>query len=104
MGVNPVDAYIRSGMSVVGDRRGEFAPAPPPVDLDLSDDDLVPAGLSVLATRSASGFDVQLLIDAEQQTYVTCVLNGAIQTFEVERAKALDAFHHPFLFGCTLPL
>ena len=97
------DAYTASGMSVLGDRRGASAPvAAPPVG--LTDDDLVPEGLSVLATRSASGFDVQLLIDGEGCTYVTCILNGAIETFEVARASAYDAFHHPFLFGCTLPL
>lgn len=98
------DEFAASGRSLVGDPRGVRRPAPQPVPVALSDDDLVPAGLEVLATRSASGFDVQLLIDAEGQTYVTVILAGAIQTFEVPRAKALDAFHHPFLFGCTLPL
>ena len=92
-----------AGVTLVTDPVGR-RPERPALDVALSDDDLIPAGLSVLATRSASGFDVQLLIDGEDQTYVTTILNGEIQTFPVARAKAMDAFHHPFLYGCTLPL
>lgn len=99
------DEFAASGRSLVSDGRRPQVPAPPaPPALAVDDDAFVPAGLSVLATRSASGFDVQLLIDGEGQTYVTALLNGACETFEVPRAKALDAFHHPFLYGCTLPL
>lgn len=92
-----------AGVQLVTDPVGRRPVAPAP-DVALDGDDFIPAGLSVLATRSASGLDVQLLIDAESNTYVTAILNGEIQTVEVPRAKAMDAFHHPFVFGITLPL
>ena len=92
-----------AGVQLVTDPPRRPAPAPT-LDVALSDDDLIPAGLSVLATRSASGFDVQLLIDGEDNTYVTCILNGETQTIPVPRRQAMDAFHHPFVHGCTLPL
>ncbi len=97
------DAYTASGMSILGDRRG--APAPPaPPDVDLSDDDFVPPGLTAWAGRTDNGFHVQGLVAGDGTTFISCALNGAYQTFEVARADAAEAFIHPFAYGCTLPL
>ena len=60
-----------------------------------------------LLSELRSGFGVQLLaepMDEGGRSWITCTLNGTSQTFEVPSAKALDAFEHPFAYGCTLPL
>ncbi len=59
---------------------------------------------NVLCERSNSGFDVQLGIDNQGRTFVNCTLNGEGDSFEVPNDKALDAFYHPFVYGCNLPL
>lgn len=94
--------FIDEGRSLVSDPVA--APPAPPKSLNLSDDDFVPQGLRAWAGRSSDGFHVQGLIDAEGTTYVTCVLNGVSETLEIPRAKAYDAFLHPFAYGFTLPL
>lgn len=99
--VDRSDRFVAEGRSLVSDPVRTAPPAPP---LDLSDDDLVPAGLRAWAGRTSDGFHVQGLIDDEGQTYVTCVLNGVSETLEIAREKALDAFLHPFAYGFTLPL
>lgn len=61
--------------------------------------------LLALAGRSESGFHVQLLWNAdERQAYVTAVLDGKSQTFAVPNENAMEAFNHPFCFGCNLNL
>lgn len=95
------------GVRLITDHPGaSFAPPPPPVDLDLSDDDFVPAGLKVWAGRYLNGFAVQGLVDGEGQTYITAAIPGLglYQTFEVAPDIAADAFEHPFAYGCSLPL
>lgn len=60
----------------------------------------------VLLSELRSGFGVQLLAEPRLngRSWITCTLNGETQTFEVPAARALDAFEHPFAYGCTLPL
>jgi hypothetical protein len=103
--VDRSEAYARSGMSIIGDRPGEGR-TPPPVALDISDDDFVPEGLQAWAGRVTNGFYVQGLVDAEGTTFISAGIAGRNlhQTWEVPREKALDAFLHPFANGCTLPL
>lgn len=106
--VDRSDAFARSGRSLVSDPRGTAAPAPPapPVALDISDDDFVPQGLKAWAGRIANGFYVQGLVDAEGQTYISAGIpaRSLHQTWEVAPEQALDAYLHPFAYGCTLPL
>lgn len=63
-----------------------------------------PEGLVVWNARTNSGYHVQGLVDAEGRTYITAVLNGKSETFEVPRERAAEAFEHPYVFGATLPL
>jgi hypothetical protein len=61
-------------------------------------DDLV-----ALHGRSSSGIAVQLLWSrVDGGTHITVVWGDRDQTFEVDPADALEAFHHPFVYGCTL--
>ena len=66
----------------------------------------VPATV-VLCSRLTAGLGVQLLTnrsDDEPRAWITLVLNGECETFEIQPEDALDAFAHPFAFGGTLPL
>jgi hypothetical protein len=95
-----------AGVRLITDHPSVHA-APPvtaPVEIDLSDDDFVPAGLKAWAGRTSDGFHVQGLVDGEGSTFVTCVLNGVCETLEIAPEKALDAYLHPFAYGFTLPL
>jgi hypothetical protein len=58
-----------------------------------------------LQGRITAGLGVQLLWSPlDGQTYLTCTLNGECDTFAVPPEQALDAFAHPYSYGCTLPL
>lgn len=59
-----------------------------------------------LLSELRAGFGVQLLAEPTLggRSWITCTLNGATQTFEVAPGSALDAFRHPYGYGCTLPL
>jgi hypothetical protein len=63
----------------------------------------VPSDLAVWAARSASGFYVQGLV-AGKRTFITAVLGAQCETFEVEPEHAVEAFEHPFAFGCTITI
>ena len=106
--MNRVDrsrAYIESGMSVIGDRPGEHRAPPPPVDVDVSDEDFVPKGLRAWAGRFTNGIAVQGLVDADGATYVSVVFGRQAVTFEVDPEQAVDAFDHPFAYpACTVRL
>lgn len=105
------DAFDRSGRRLVTDppirrlveqRLAETPPSLPDVEdpFDPGDRDLV-----ALRGRISSGFAVQLLLDRSTgETFLTCVLAGVCETFPVPPECANDAFEHPFLYGCTLPL
>jgi hypothetical protein len=104
--MNHVDrsaAFTASGRSIIGDRAAT-APPPPPVDIDLTDDDFVPAGLKAWAGRSDNGIHVQGLVDSDGTTYVTVVFGRQCETREIAREKALDAFLHPFAYGFSVTL
>lgn len=95
------------GVRLVTDRPEDFTapPAPPPVDLTEAEDKFREYPVVALRGRINSGFAVQLLwspLDGE--TYITCVLNGACDTFAVPPEHANEAFEHPFAWGCSLPL
>jgi hypothetical protein len=81
-------------------------PEPPsiePFDFDRDDDrpDLV-----ALCGRRNAGLSVQLLTNRgdEPRAWITLDVNGQTETFEVEPRDALDAYHHPYAYGATLPL
>lgn len=104
--MNRVDrsrAFIESGMTIAGDRPGEHR-APPPVDLDINDDDFVPKGLRAWAGRTSNGFYVQGLVAADGTTFISAGVGSQHQTFEVPREDAQDAFEHPYAYGCTILL
>jgi hypothetical protein len=64
-----------------------------------------PEGLAVWASRSASGFYVQGLVDSDGRTYITTALAGKTETVEVDPSIAADAFLHPFAYDASsLPL
>ena len=63
-----------------------------------------PESLAVWDARTNSGYHVQGLVDAEGRTYITAVLNGKSETFEVRREDAREAFLHPYSYGANLPL
>jgi hypothetical protein len=101
--MNRVDRI--AGVRLVTDRPTvALPPVSPPIDVAINDDDFVPKGLRAWAGRTADGFHVQGLVDAEGQTFVTCYLNGVCETLEIPVDKALDAYLHPFAYGFTLPL
>jgi len=96
---------VDRGVRLITDHPSTWqTPPPPPLDVDLSDDDFVPGGLKAWAGRTSDGFHVQGLVDGEGQTYITCVLDGVCETREIAPEKALDAFIHPFAYGFNLPL
>lgn len=65
-----------------------------------------PADIVALCGRQNSGLSVQLLTTTGEdvRAWVTLDLNGQTETIEVEPASALDAYHHPYAYGATLPL
>ena len=61
-------------------------------------DDLV-----ALHGRNHSGLAVQLLWSRTTgATFITVVWGDRDETFEVDPCDALEAFRHPFVYGCTL--
>jgi len=66
-----------------------------------------PADIVALVGRVNSGLSVQLLTnrsDEDPRAWITLDVNGRTETIEVEPSSALDAFHHPYAYGATLPL
>jgi hypothetical protein len=67
-----------------------------------------PADIVALCGRQNAGLSVQLLLatgDAlTSRTFVSLDVNGKTETIEVEPSSALDAYHHPYAYGATLPL
>ncbi len=103
--VDRSDEFARSGRSLVSDFPVEYEDTPDAVDhLDFEPTHIVPDGLKVWAARMSDGFAVQGLVDGAGRTYISCALNGEHQTFDVEPEDAVEAFDHPFAYGCTLPL
>jgi hypothetical protein len=65
-----------------------------------------PADIVALCGRVNSGLAVQLLVTTGEdvRAFVSLDVNGRGETIEVEPASALDAYHHPYAYGATLPL
>ena len=58
-----------------------------------------------LMSRMTAGLGVQLLwCPITEQVAITLALNGELETFSVPTDSALEAFHHPYAYGATLPL
>ena len=58
--------------------------------------------LRELDQRTADGIDVRLLWDARMNQVLVAVEDqrgGGSQTFEVDGAEALAAFHHPYAYA-----
>jgi hypothetical protein len=104
--VDRSDAFAASGRSLVSDPPSSSIRLPGRAHpgVALEDGDFVPEGLVAWAGRSENGFHVQGLVAADGACFISCALNGAYQTFEVPRANAVEAYAHPFAYGCTLPL
>lgn len=63
--------------------------------------------LVALCGRVTAGLSVQLLTtvsDEDVRAFVTLDVNGRTETIEVQPGNALDAYHHPYVYGATLPL
>ena len=72
------------------------SPAEPVEVVDARED------IVALHGRCYAGLGVQLLWNrATGQTFITLTKGERIETFEVPRDKALDAFVHPYLYGGT---
>ena len=112
--VDSSDEFRRSGRRLVTDRKHpnrfqtvseQIAALPTALTEGPTEPPPPPPKVLALAGRSESGFHVQLLWNAdERQAYVTAVLDGKSQTFAVPNEHAMEAFNHPFCFGCTLDL
>ena len=65
-----------------------------------------PADIVALCGRQNSGLSVQLLTTTGEdvRAFVSLDVNGRTETIEVEPSDALDAYHHPYAYGATLPL
>jgi len=65
-----------------------------------------PADVVALCGRQNSGLSVQLLTTTGEdvRAWVTLDVNGKTETIEVAPEHALDAYHHPYAYGATLPL
>ena len=64
-----------------------------------------PADVIALAGRITAGLAVQLLITPggqDRRAFITLVLDGETETFEVGPEHAMDAYRHPFCYGGTL--
>ena len=103
-----------AGVSLVTDHPAFAVVAEATYDADLDaldfEVDVPEFEVVCLASRLTAGLGVQLLTnrakneDDEPRAFITLVLNGATETFEVKPEDALDAFQHPYAFGGTLPL
>ena len=65
-----------------------------------------PADIVALCGRTNAGLSVQLLTTRgdDVRAFITLDVNGRTETVEVEPSDALDAYHHPYAYGATLPL
>jgi hypothetical protein len=64
-----------------------------------------PADVIALAGRITAGLCVQLLVTAgaeDRRAFITLVLDGETETYEVAPEHAMDAYRHPFCYGGTL--
>lgn len=93
------------GVRLITDR--PLAAPAPVIDTRVEAESIVfrPETLVALMGRVNSGFYVQLIADtATGETWLTCSINGETDTFPIPSDKALDAFEHPFAYGCNLPV
>lgn len=61
--------------------------------------------LVALKGRMTAGIAVQLLWARDTgETFVSVTVGPKSQTFTVPAEDALDAFDHPFVYGCTIAL
>lgn len=62
--------------------------------------------LVALCGRQNAGLSVQLLttVGEDVRAFVSLDVNGRGETIEVAPEHALDAYHHPYAYGATLPL
>lgn len=65
-----------------------------------------PADIVALCGRINAGLAVQLLTTTGEdvRAFVSLDVNGRTETIEVEPSSALDAYHHPYAYGASLPL
>ncbi len=72
----------------------------PAIEREIDAPDVV-----ALKGRMTAGIAVQLLWARDTgATFVSVTVADRSQTFEVAPADALDAFAHPFVYGCTIAL
>jgi hypothetical protein len=65
-----------------------------------------PADVVALCGRVNAGLSVQLLTTRGEdvRAWITLDVNGRTETIEVQPGSALDAYHHPYAYGATLPI
>ena len=65
-----------------------------------------PADIVALCGRTNAGLSVQLLTTTGEdvRAFISLDVNGLTETVEVAPEHALDAYHHPYAYGATLPL
>ena len=97
------------GVHLVTDPPGGVRSTPPPPPVEAFDFDAYEPerpDLVALCGRQNSGLSVQLLTTTGEdvRAFITLDLNGQTETIEVKPSDALDAYHHPYAYGATLPL
>jgi hypothetical protein len=98
------------GVRLVTDSPHVRPPVSPEHDREREIDALLEAAkperdVVCLLSRLTAGLGVQALWSpTDGTTWITVVLNGATETFEVPGENLAEAFEHPYVFGATLPL
>ena len=102
MGTETIDQWQRrTGFERVAE---DILSLPETCERDIVLDDIAERPhLEALVGRMTAGIAVQLLWQpASGATYVSVVWGDRDETFEVAPVDALEAFYHPFVYGCSL--